>query len=41
VAIAQGMGMAAERVETAEAFDDAFARAMATPGPRLIEAAMG
>lgn len=41
VQMAQGMGMAAERAETAEAFDEAFARAMATPGPRLIEAAMG
>jgi acetolactate synthase-1/2/3 large subunit len=40
VKMAQGMGMAAERAETAEAFDDAFARAMATPGPRLIEAAL-
>ena len=40
VKLAEGMGMTAERVSTAEAFDEAFARAMATPGPRLIEAAM-
>jgi len=40
VKLAQGMGMPAERAETAEAFDDAFARAMAAPGPRLIEAAL-
>ena len=41
VQVARGMGMDAERAETAEAFDDAFARAMAASGPRLIEAAMG
>jgi acetolactate synthase-1/2/3 large subunit len=41
VSLARGMGMSAERAETAEAFDAAFARAMAAPGPRLIEAAMG
>lgn len=40
VKLAEGLGMAAERVATAEAFEEAFARAMATPGPRLIEAAM-
>jgi acetolactate synthase-1/2/3 large subunit len=30
----------AERVETAEAFDDAMSRAMREPGPHFIEAAM-
>ncbi|MBE7219208.1 MAG: acetolactate synthase large subunit, partial [Caulobacteraceae bacterium] len=37
-ALAAGFGMAADRCDTAEAFDAAFARAMAEPGPRLIEA---
>ena len=37
-ALAAGFGAPAERCETAEAFDAAFARAMAEPGPRLIEA---
>lgn len=41
VAVSRGLGVPAERVETAEAFDAAFERAMAQPGPRLIEAAMG
>jgi acetolactate synthase-1/2/3 large subunit len=36
--LAKGMGLPAERCPTAEAFDAAFARAMAEPGPRLIEA---
>jgi acetolactate synthase-1/2/3 large subunit len=40
VALASGLGMPAERVETAEAFDAAMARAMTTPGPHFIEAAM-
>ncbi|MBI1686189.1 acetolactate synthase large subunit [Caulobacter hibisci] len=40
VAVSQGLGVPAERVETAEAFDAAFARAMAGTGPRLIEAAL-
>ncbi len=40
VAVSQGMGVPAQRVETAEAFDDAFAQAMAAKGPRLIEAAL-
>ena len=35
--IAKGMGMAAERVDTVEALDDAVARAMTERGPRLIE----
>ena len=40
VAVSQGLGVPAERVDTAEAFDAAFARAMAGKGPRLIEAAI-
>jgi len=40
VSVARGLGVAAERVETAEAFDAAISRAMREPGPRLIEAAM-
>jgi len=40
VAVAGGLGLPAERVETAEAFDAAMERAMSTPGPRFIEAAM-
>jgi acetolactate synthase-1/2/3 large subunit len=40
VAVASGLGLPAERVETAEAFDAAMARAMSEPGPRFIEAAM-
>lgn len=39
-ALAGGMGLPAERVETAQAFDAAMARAMTTPGPHFIEAAM-
>ncbi len=38
VSYAKGMGLPGIRCETAEAFDAAFARAMAEPGPRLIEA---
>lgn len=38
VALARGMGVPGERVDTAEALDAALARAMATPGPHLIEA---
>lgn len=38
VALAQGMGVEAVRAETREAFASAFADAMRTPGPRLIEA---
>jgi acetolactate synthase-1/2/3 large subunit len=38
VSLAKGMGLPAQRCLTAEAFDAAFARAMAEPGPRLIEA---
>ena len=38
VSLARGMGVPGARCETAESFDAAFARAMAEPGPRLIEA---
>jgi acetolactate synthase-1/2/3 large subunit len=38
VSYAKGMGVPGTRCETAEAFDAAFARAMAEPGPKLIEA---
>ena len=38
VAMATGMGVDAVRAETAEAFNDALARALANPGPNLIEA---
>ncbi|MBS0410527.1 MAG: acetolactate synthase large subunit [Proteobacteria bacterium] len=38
VSLAQGFGLPAVRCETAEAFDAAFARAMAEPGPHFIEA---
>jgi len=38
VALAQGMGVSAVRVESAEAFNEAFIDALANPGPNLIEA---
>ena len=38
VSLAKGMGVPAARCDTAEAFDAAFARAMAEPGPTLIQA---
>jgi acetolactate synthase-1/2/3 large subunit len=38
VSIARGMGVEATRCETAEAFETAFAAAMAQRGPRFIEA---
>jgi acetolactate synthase-1/2/3 large subunit len=38
VAMARGMGVAATRATTAEEFNEQFADAMATPGPRLIDA---
>ena len=38
VSLATGLGLPASRCETAEAFDTAFARAMAEPGPHFIEA---
>ena len=40
VSLGQSLGIASERCETAEAFDEAMARAMAGKGPRLIEAAL-
>jgi len=40
VSLARGLGVGASRCETAEAFDAAFARAMAEPGPHFIEAAI-
>jgi acetolactate synthase-1/2/3 large subunit len=41
VALAGGMGVEAVRVDTTRAFDAAFASAMRTPGPRLIEVVLG
>jgi acetolactate synthase-1/2/3 large subunit len=41
VSLAKGFGMPAVRVETAEAFDAALARALAGDGPSLIEAVLG
>jgi acetolactate synthase-1/2/3 large subunit len=38
VALAKGMGVPGVRVKTMEAFNDALARALATPGPNLVEA---
>lgn len=38
VALARGMGVAATRATTAEEFNDQLARALATPGPTLVEA---
>nr|MBA3812659.1 hypothetical protein [Caulobacteraceae bacterium] len=38
--LARGLGVPAARCETAEAFEAAFARAMASPGPHFIEAAV-
>jgi acetolactate synthase-1/2/3 large subunit len=40
-ALAAGFGVPAERAGDAIALDAAFARAMAEPGPRLIEAVLG
>jgi acetolactate synthase-1/2/3 large subunit len=40
VSLAKGLGVPGVRCRTAEAFDAAFARAMAEPGPCLIEAAV-
>jgi len=40
VPMARGLGVDAVRCETAEQFDAAFARAMAEPGPKFIEAAI-
>jgi acetolactate synthase-1/2/3 large subunit len=38
VALAQGMGMPATRATTADELNDQLARAVATPGPSLVEA---
>jgi acetolactate synthase-1/2/3 large subunit len=38
VALAQGAGVPATRATTADEFNDQLARALATPGPSLIEA---
>ncbi len=40
VALATGMGVEAVRGDTLEAFDDAFASAMRSRGPQLIEAVL-
>jgi acetolactate synthase-1/2/3 large subunit len=40
VRIAEGMGVPAVRVDTSEAFTDALERALRTPGPHLIQAAV-
>ncbi len=40
-ALARGFGVPAVRADTAEAFDTALARALAEPGPHLIEAMVG
>ncbi len=41
VSMAQGMGVPAQRATTAEEFDAAMEKAMATKGPAFIEAALG
>ena len=38
VHLANGLGVEASRAETAEAFSDQLARALATPGPSVVEA---
>ncbi len=38
VPMAQGMGLHAARAETAEQFADELAKALATPGPSVVEA---
>lgn len=40
IALSQGHGVPAERVQTLEAFDALLGEAVATPGPRLIEVTM-
>ncbi|HEX5380298.1 MAG TPA: acetolactate synthase large subunit [Phenylobacterium sp.] len=40
VSVARGLGVDAVRCETGEQFEAAFARAMAEPGPKFIEAAI-
>jgi acetolactate synthase-1/2/3 large subunit len=39
--LAKGFGVPATRCTDAASFDAAFARAMAEPGPKLIEAMLG
>jgi acetolactate synthase-1/2/3 large subunit len=41
VAVAKGMGLESERVESAEEFEAAFERAMAVDGPVLLDIDMG
>jgi acetolactate synthase-1/2/3 large subunit len=41
VSLAQGFGVPAVRCASAEDFDKALAKALATPGPQFIEAVMG
>ena len=38
VHLAQGLGLHAARAETSEQFNDELARALATPGPSVVEA---
>jgi acetolactate synthase-1/2/3 large subunit len=38
VHLAKGLGLHATRAETAEEFSDQLARALATPGPSVVEA---
>ena len=38
--LSAGMGVTATRVESIAAFEDAFAAAMTSPGPKLIEVAL-
>ncbi len=38
VDLAKGLGLSASRAESAEAFGEQLARALATPGPNLVEA---
>ncbi|HEX4244234.1 MAG TPA: thiamine pyrophosphate-dependent enzyme, partial [Acidimicrobiales bacterium] len=38
VSLAAGMGLHAVRAETGEGFSDALGRALATPGPSVVEA---
>jgi acetolactate synthase-1/2/3 large subunit len=38
VHLAEGMGLHASRAESAEEFGDQLARALATPGPSVVEA---
>jgi acetolactate synthase I/II/III large subunit len=40
VALARGLGVEAWRAESAETFAEAFARALAAPGPALVEAVL-